>query len=103
MDERERSYALEGGVLEHQPAFAAVLEAHGDDTARLDLRDDAGAERLMANVVAGRKIGNVAARYELPRPRVAVVRPRRRPQPLPLDAERRQLVEEAGRQVRLAA
>src|SRR5690242_12961127 len=57
--------ALKGGVLEHEPPLVAVLEPYGDDAARFDARDDPGAERLVANGVPRREIGDVLARREL--------------------------------------
>src|SRR6187397_222637 len=95
---------LERGVLDHQPPLAPVGgKAHGDDAAWLDPRDDPLAERAVTHGVAGRQRGDVVilSRSDLAR-RLRVPRPGRRPQPLAGDA-RRELVEEARREVVLPA
>src|SRR5207249_9179742 len=75
---------LQRRVVEHQaPLGAVVREADGDDAAALDPRDDALAERAVADGVAGRECRQVGARRNDCR-RNAL--PRRRPQPLPFDA-----------------
>ena len=49
---------LERRVLEHEPPLGAVVgETHGHDAVRLDPRDDALAERRVADGVAGRELG----------------------------------------------
>jgi hypothetical protein len=77
---------LERRVVQHQPALGAVLrEPHRHDAARFDPRDDAFAEGPVPHAVAGLKRRDVVARRDLALPRRAVVRPRRRLQPLALD------------------
>ncbi len=51
---------FEGGVVEHELALAAVVgEADSDESACLDVDDDAFPERRVPNVVAGREARNV--------------------------------------------
>src|SRR5918992_4390825 len=90
--------ALERRVVEHQLALTAVREADRDDAARLDLGDDALTERAVHDRVTRRELGMMRPRRDSGR--CAVVRPRRRPQRLPLDTlPLRQLVEEPRGQV----
>src|SRR5439155_26794230 len=87
--------AFEGRVVEHQPAFASVSEANGDDATSLDLRHDALAECAVTNRVARGERRNVLTRCDTLR---AVGRPGCRPQPLAFDRAP-QLVEKARWQV----
>src|SRR5262245_27021854 len=89
---------LQRRVVEDQPPLAAVLEAHRHDTVAADRRDDALAECLVADRVAGEERG-MLARRELGRDVAPAVVPPRGSEPFALDAVLGQLVEEARGQV----
>src|SRR5436190_12099854 len=72
---------LQRRVVEHQtPLGPIVREAHGDDTPGLDSGDYALAEGLVPDRVAGRERRRIGTRRDAGR---AVLRPRRRLEPLP--------------------
>src|SRR5204862_7357188 len=73
---------LERRVVEHEPPLGSVRgEAHGDDAAGLDARDDPFAERSVPHRVAGREGRHVLARGD-GRGRTPVGAPRRGPERL---------------------
>ena len=73
----DHAIRLERRVVEHQATLAAVArEAHRDDAAALDRGDDAFAERLVADGVAGRE-RRARPRGARRAVRRAVARPRR--------------------------